>query len=373
MLLGIVFIASGLIFTSCRDEENALINKSEDILNKQEVLCNNYQLSNFSLADANTTVEMNDYLLAQIGQSHNYYLENIIKDFDFNANNYEQELQNRILNVSISIDKFPMNYRNKFAEKLSMSTKHIKSGNKLMSDNNDAMIMTLEDAIKAINATNLSDKNVLIKYITDITNYLTAEDNIDHHSVFCSKLDAYKKDAINNPRLNDTSVMVVKAFVELLKASAEFWYPVEYGGNGKGAEFLKSISSTQELNNKSKSDRFQKEAPKPPGLSDGQAALAADGLAVASGFLGLAIGTALAPITAGVSLAGAVAAMAAETAFASGTAALMNGGGSTGAGGSNGLPGGGNGNGGNGGNGGGNGGNGNGNGNGGKGGGGGKK
>jgi hypothetical protein len=219
MFYPIFIIALMTVFTSCRDDENNISSIGENyspLMMSTFSDGNTYTLTDFTY-NSNDSLIVDDYLIAQLGIAHNYYLEKFIENFDYSASDYYEEIKDGVINANIDFDKFPNNDRYSLIERYENTTEP-----------------TLENITVAINNSELPDKSTLIEYLTNINNFV--ENDTNNYAYKSSILDNYTTTATSV--LCDISLIILKSHISVLKESLYFWLPIYKGGNGIGNSFM---------------------------------------------------------------------------------------------------------------------------------------
>ena len=277
-----------LFFSSCRDEEKIITDNEVENLNLSFNCYDTCLIGNLEYNSTDSLKLCND-LFNQLGIAHNYYLERFIENFDFHAKDNCVELKKCILNANISLDNLPLNARN-----------YIIAG----MDTSDIY----ENLLSTINNSTIPDATELISYLDFICDSIVWDTTL-HYVILCNKLNQQLTNA--SAELSESSMFLLKTFVGTLKASGEFWLPINRGGSGIGYSFIENL-----LDNSKGKNVFL--APSKTNAKVANALLAGAS-AMSFGMLGIAVAGMLCPPVGATALI----ICAAEAAAGSGLAAVI--------------------------------------------------
>ncbi|MDA9070971.1 hypothetical protein N9K09_02425 [Flavobacteriaceae bacterium] len=162
--------------------------------------------------------------IIEIGKMHNEYLSKAYENFDYNSKTKYVDLKNNLL--SIEIPELTYEEKEKAIEfGLTINSKNQKGG--LNKSSND--IESLKESLES----------QLAKDIVDLAyNNLNV---LENHTEFSNELVGLKKSASIN--LENTDLVSVLSFLEVLEQSSLFWKPIELGGSGEGYSILLNIQN----------------------------------------------------------------------------------------------------------------------------------
>lgn len=214
----------------------------------------------------------------------------MIANFNYSATDLISEFEDKVINANIDFNE------------LSLEKRYSILFN--FKDNNGEYRFTNQnDLIIAINNSNFLDKQKLVNYVNSASNIVFT--NLDNCYSLNQNLDNIKNFASTD--LTNQSLVVLKSYIETLKASAYFWYPIDKGGSGIGYSHMESIE-TYATNNKPQ--------PTNPKLA---AALVSDASSMSIGMVAIAIGGIFSPLGPAVLIS-----CAAQAAVSSGLAAVLH-------------------------------------------------
>jgi len=246
-----------------------------------------------ALQDVTQQVSINDAQIQKLAESHNLYLEEMVKTYDYNSKLSD-------------VENFKANFLKANLDDISISEKttiieRLKNTNKSTGESS-LKAATIDNLISEINSADFPNKELLVELITIATNKVTSS------QLTCVELTSFLDNIINDAitTLDEKERIVIKSYFETLKASAYFWFSVELGGSGIGYTHLQNLNDN---NNKASKE-----------MSPLGSALIADASSMSIGMIGVAVaGTFFGPIG-----WGALAIVAGESAANSGLAAVIS-------------------------------------------------
>lgn len=139
-------------------------------------------------------------------ENHNHYLNSIFEIFDFDADNYQEELIRCILELELDTNELDI----------------------------DAPLMTFNDMIYEIYTTaEIDDANRVVELVSLLDADIFEHESFEYisHIVDSVQSVAFKE-------LKGVDLMVVFGYSELLYNSSYYWMPNDWGGCGTGFEIL---------------------------------------------------------------------------------------------------------------------------------------
>ncbi|MDD4747292.1 MAG: hypothetical protein PHW19_08425 [Salinivirgaceae bacterium] len=191
----------------------------------------------------------------------------MIQIFDYDALDYIQETKQCF--TSNTIDLLSDNQKAQALKSLEL--KSLKKSNGGTSN----LPVEFEDLISAVSNADFENSEKLIFFLLESYNFL------DDELLSCKKIDNSLDEILkeSEPILQHRELIVLKSFMQTMKASSRFWFPIELGGIGVGYEHIVKMNKTN------KSDR--------PWYAN---ALISDCCSMGIGMVGVAVAGALGPV-----------------------------------------------------------------------------
>lgn len=215
----IIILASAFVFVGCKKEDLVNQNNTEKKVEKGRK-CNDDIMRGVTFEDIET-----------LADKHNQYLNDIFVDFDFESNDYKEEL---LRNVKLAdLDGASEE------QKQSLCKKIIK---------NNFTFSTFKDVKAAIKSSDSLEFKHDIIFLLQRMNDIVQEDNITYN-ILSKKIDDIQTDAYAMLTYND--LLFTLATTEVFRKSAYYWFPSEAGGSGEGEAILFGSNNSGSSNSSS--------------------------------------------------------------------------------------------------------------------------
>ncbi|MDD2476998.1 MAG: hypothetical protein PHI32_13960 [Dysgonamonadaceae bacterium] len=212
----IIIICSILFFSSCSKENivNENINNSKSL----------------------TTNFISDRDIEKMAELHNDYLEIMVRNFDYQASDYVLETRRCFLSEEIEL----LSNTEKKAALMGFDERSLKKSNGA----NKNLPPNFEDLIEVVNNSGFDNSQRLVYSLESAYAFIDQETMMS-----CDELAASLDNILEDGKetLEFRELVVLKSFIQTMKASSRFWFPIELGGNGIGDEHLRKIRSISKL------------------------------------------------------------------------------------------------------------------------------
>ncbi len=172
--------------------------------------------------------------IVKLAQKHNNYLTEIIKNYNYDS-------------VPDYIENFEKNFINTALDGLSQTERIqiIENMKKRHNQKNNMIPITSNDLILAIDScSKFENKDKMIELVNTATSIIIKDTST------CAEINSFLDSLFLEKSNNFTKLelIVLKSYFETLKASANFWYPIERGGTGIGYAYIQKLHGDKKAN-----------------------------------------------------------------------------------------------------------------------------